>query len=130
MRFLHYEVNEICHYVRLLDLSVTRCDFENKSSPMAVDVDAVPEMLKKSETLWGLALPYYLTVAESAMGNAFALGDAVEQIEAIPITERFLLVAYQDAGIISVSGVILPFQIAAKDAKWWAPYKSASRSLD
>lgn len=130
MRYLHYEANEICQYVRSRNLTITRCDFESKSSPVTVNVDAVPEMLKKSETLWGLALPYYLAVAESAVGNALALGDAVEQIEATPMTKRFLLVAYQDAGIISVSGMILPFQIAARDAKWWTPYKSASRSLD
>jgi hypothetical protein len=34
---------------------------------------------------------------------------------------RFLLVAYQDDGIISVSGTTLPFQTSAKQAEWWRP---------
>jgi hypothetical protein len=34
---------------------------------------------------------------------------------------RFLVVAYQDGGIISVSGTMLPFQMSAERAEWWGP---------
>ncbi|MBS0219678.1 MAG: hypothetical protein JSR91_02955 [Proteobacteria bacterium] len=129
MRYLHYEVDEICNYTHSRCLAVSKCDFENKVTPVAVSIDAIEEMLKRSETLWGLALPYYLSIAKSVEANSLTLKEAVEQVEASPSADRFLLVAYQDAGVISVSGVALPFQIAARDAKWWAPYKSASRSL-
>jgi hypothetical protein len=126
MRCLHDEALKICEYASALGLVVTRCDVENKSPPAAVEASAIGEMLKRSETLWGTALPYYLCVSETFAAKAPSLKQAVMQVEASPDGKKFLIIAYQDGGLISVSGAMLPFQIDARTAEWWAPYKSGS----
>jgi hypothetical protein len=126
MRYLHDEGFRICEYASSLGLAVTRCDVENKSSPTAVEANAIGEMLKSSEILWGAALPYYLCISETFEAKAPSLKEAVLQVEASTDRKKFLIIAYQDGGLISVSGAMLPFQIDARTAEWWAPYKSAS----
>jgi hypothetical protein len=128
MRCLHYEADQICKYVHSLGLVVTKCDFENKFPPIAAGTGAIEEMLKRSGTLWGLALPDYFYISKAFEAEAPTLKEAVLKIEASADADGFLIVAYQDAGLISVSGALLPFQIGARNAEWWAPYKSASRS--
>jgi hypothetical protein len=130
MRYLHYEADQICEYVHSRGLVVTKCDFENKSPPIAAGAGAIEEMLKRSETLWGSALPHYFHVCKFVEAEAPSLKGAVVKIEASTDTDGFLIVGYQDGGLISVSGATLPFQIDARKAEWWAPYKSASRSSD
>jgi hypothetical protein len=129
MRYLHRSADEICRYVRSGSLAVTKCDYAASSPPIAVNASAIEEMLKRSETLWGLALPYYLCVSEAVETEGIPLKEAVSKIEASSAKDRFLIVAYQDGGIISVSGIMLPFQEEARIADWWAPYTSASHSL-
>jgi hypothetical protein len=128
MRCLHAEAAGIREYVSLLGLAVTRCDFERKYPPTLADADACGEMLERSETLWGTALPYYLYISRSFEAEAPALKQAVEAVEASGARDGFLIVAYQDGGLISVSAVELPFQANARPADWWAPQASAQRS--
>ncbi len=116
-------------YASASGLLVIQCDFEAKTPPIPVDAGAIEAMLKRSDTLWGAALPYYLRVSRSAEANARSLKEAVEQVEASAEGETFLAVAHHDGGLISVSGVLLPFQVDAKDGAWWRPYKYASRCL-
>jgi len=127
MRYLHHGAEEIRKFIESLGLAVTKCDYANPSPPIAADASAIEDMLKQSETLWGAALPYYLSVSKSVEAEALPLKEAVSKIEASSAKDRFLLVAYQDGGMISVSGTVLPFQKEAKIANWWAPYTSASR---
>lgn len=128
MRYLHYEAQPIRDYMQSRHLVVTKCDFENKHPPIEDHLNSIEEMLKRSETLWGAALPYFCYISGSFEANAPSLAKAVPQVEATSDADRFLIVAYQDAGLISISGVELPFQKGARDGKWWAPYRSASRS--
>jgi hypothetical protein len=129
VRYLHYEADHICNYVRSRHLAITKCDFQKKLPPGEVSVAAIEEMVGRSETLWGSALPYYLYVSSSFEREAPSLDEAVSQMEgssADPV--NFLVVAYQDGGVITVSRSKLPFQTSAREAEWWRPYKSASRS--
>ena len=82
---------------------------------------AIEDMLRKTDTLWGLSLPYYLRISTSAETQAAPLDDAVARIESARPSDEFVIVAYQDGGIISVSGRQLPFQEHAKRADWWRP---------
>jgi hypothetical protein len=129
MRYFHLDAAPMCSYVSASGLVVARCDFEAKAPPITVDAGAIAAMLKRSETLWGAALPYYLRVSISAQVTAQSLKDAVEQIEASAEGETFLAVAHHDGGLVSVSGVLLPFQVGAEGGDWWRPYKYASRCL-
>jgi hypothetical protein len=129
MRFLHSEAASIRAYVEAHELTVTKCDFERKSSSFLVDTNSIEELLSQSDTLWGSALPYYLYVSKLFEASAPSLKEAATVVEASAETDKFLLIAYQDGGVISVSGLALPFQASAKRAEWWAPYKSAARSL-
>ncbi|MFI4999850.1 MAG: hypothetical protein ACHQK9_08220 [Reyranellales bacterium] len=125
MRYLHQSGDEICLYVQSLGLAVTKCHYANRSVGSVTDTSAIQEILKRSETLWGAALPYYLHVSKAAAAWTMPLKEAVSKIEASSVKEEFLVVAYQDGGIISVSGVVLPFHESARLADWWRPYRSA-----
>jgi hypothetical protein len=109
-------------------LKVAKCDFEDGKPAVTVSVAAIDEMLSLTDTLWGTALPYYYEVANSPDAVSMPLEQAVASVEGAPWTERFLVVAYQDGGLITVSGVILPFQAGARKAEWWGPYRSAVRA--
>jgi hypothetical protein len=126
MRYLHLDAAPMCAYLSASRLMVARCDFEAKTPSIAVDASAIEAMLKRSEALWGAALPYYPQISRSAEADASSLK---AQIEGSSERQTFLAVAYQDGGLISVSGVLLPFQVDVGEADWLAPYKSASRSL-
>jgi hypothetical protein len=69
----------------------------------------------------GLSLPYYLRISEAPETEAISLERAVTKVEAGSIENRFLIVGYQDGGIISISGRMFPFQEHAKRADWWRP---------
>ena len=129
MRYLHYEADGIREYVSSHGLAVMKFDFEGRSESTFEGADAIEEMLKRSETLWGTALPYYLYISEGLAAGRLLLKQAVVEIEASTGTEKFLVVAYQDGGLISISAAMLPFQMTARSADWWAPYTSASRSV-
>lgn len=119
MRNLHNSADELLRYVQSLGLSVIRCDRNKKSLPVAEDTSAIEEMLQRSEKLRGSVLPYYLGVSKSIEAEALPLKDAVLKIEASPANNHFLVVGYEDGGVISVSGTTLPFQINARPADWW-----------
>lgn len=121
MRYFHLDAEGMSAYVSASGLVVAQCDFEAKTPPIAVDASAIEAMLKRSETLWGAALPYYLRVSRSAEANARSLKEAVEQVEASAEGETFLAVAHHDGGLISVSGVLLPFQVNAEDGACGGP---------
>ena len=129
MRYFHLDAARMCAYVSASQLAVAKCDFEAKTPPVAVNASAIEAMLKRSETLWGAALPYYLRISRSADASALSLKEAVAQIESSAAAETFLAVAHHDGGLVSVSGVLLPFQVDAKTGDWWSPYKYASRCL-
>jgi hypothetical protein len=53
--------------------------------------------------------------------NCVSISEAVAKREALASAEDFLVVAYQDGGLISISGTLLPFQEIAQPAEWWRP---------
>ncbi len=122
MRFIHKSADEICEYVTDRELIVLRCANDGRSSEVVVLTSAIMEMLKQSETLWGLALPYYLSISSAQQPSCLDLSRAVSKIEAAADSRNFLLVAYQDGGLISVSSVLLPFQKDSDRADWWKPW--------
>jgi hypothetical protein len=119
MRCLHLGAEKICDYVRVRSLVVSKCHSTEPSPVEVVDVVAIKDMDKKTETLWGTRLPYYLFVAPVLEDKGLMLADAVARAESWPSKESFLLVAYEDGGLISVSGMVLSFQEAAAPAEWW-----------
>jgi hypothetical protein len=119
MRFIHKESNEITSYVHSIDMHVMQCNSDGSSMSAEVPASSIEEMLRKADTLWGLALPYYLRISEAPETEAISLEKAVIEVEAPSIENRFLIVGYQDGGIISISGRTLPFQEHAERADWW-----------
>jgi hypothetical protein len=121
MRYIHRSADEICAYIRSADLRVMKCSYDGSSVPAIATPNTVEEMLKQSDTLWGLTLPYYISAAKLVEAKAMPLSDAVLRVEANPACHQFLVVAYQDGGVISISGPMLPFQEQAEPADWWQP---------
>jgi len=121
MRYIHQQIEEITAFVKATDLHVIKCSYKGSSSPEIVEPIAIEDMLTRSRTLWGLALPYYVIVSSSVNPEALSLREAVTRVEATAARDEFLLIAYQDGGIISVSGMTFPFQEHAQRADWWQP---------
>ena len=91
------------------------------SSPAATTCDAIEEMLEQSQTLWGLSVPHFICVSKSIATNCVSIDEAVAKTEGLESHDDFLIVAYQDGGLISISGRLLPFQEIAEPAEWWRP---------
>ena len=78
-------------------------------------------MLEQSQTLWGLSVPHFICVSKSIATNCVSIDEAVAKTEGLESHDDFLIVAYQDGGLISISGRLLPFQEIAEPAEWWRP---------
>jgi len=121
MRYLHNNVLDIIDYVHSKDLTIESYSYDGSLMITDPGPNLIGDMLKKSETLWGSNLPYYLRVLTPGKSAALSLKEAVARIEGRPLSDDFLLVAYQDGGLISISGEVLPFQRGARAAQWWRP---------
>ena len=122
MRYLHLNADQICQYIEDRGLHVTQCICDGSSPPFAAPPNVIQNMLARSEVLWGTSLPFYISVSRSFEAEARSLQEDVLRIEASPAADNFLIVAYQDGGLITVSGMILPFQVQAAPADWWRPW--------
>ena len=121
MRYIHQQADDIIAYIKVAGLELAKCSNNGASAPELAELRSVEDMFARSRTLWGLALPYYISADSRSNGKALPLQEAVTQVEAGTARDKFLLVAYQDGGLISVSAVSLPFQEKASRADWWGP---------
>ena len=121
MRYLHYEAEKIAGYIEERQLHVFKCDYDGKAGPVEVSADIIEEMWKASETLWGTCLSYFAIASQSSQIEKTSLVQAVSEIEGAKSSDKFAVVAYQDGGLITVSGFSLPFQVCARLAAWWVP---------
>ncbi|WP_300781040.1 hypothetical protein [Enhydrobacter sp.] len=119
MRYLHGSSDQIRRYVEALNLVITKCTQGTVS--VTSDVNEIAKTLERTQTLWGAKLPYYFFVSKSADQPRLALPQAVSRVESSATEDEFLIVPYEDGGIISVSGTELPFQKEARVAEWWKP---------
>lgn len=121
MRYIHRQADEICRYVESAGLQVMQCSVDGVLPPNIATSNLISDMLVKSATLWGLRLPCYARISKSANAPQLSLPEATAAIENDVMVDQFLIVAYQDGGLISVSGTKLPFQKEADTADWWRP---------
>ena len=85
---------------------------------------AIDDLLRESQELWGTSAPSYLAVRKSHAPPEYGtLADAVASVETTGGTDDYLLIAFQDGGVISVSETRFAFQDDAKPATWWYPAK-------
>jgi hypothetical protein len=70
VRFIHHQSAEISAYVELSGLHVMRCNRDGSSFATEEPMGAIEDMLWKTDTLWGLSLPYYLRISTSAETQA------------------------------------------------------------
>ncbi|TBX98343.1 hypothetical protein [Rhizobium laguerreae] len=121
MRYLHSDVKAIRMFAEENQLSLTRIEPTTSPALRIIDYASIDEMLEASQKLWGLTLPFYVMASKKKVKDFYSLKDAVTTLEAAPKSDDFILVAYQDGGIISISNNILPFQPDAAKASWWTP---------
>jgi hypothetical protein len=113
MQFLHQTADEIYAYIKSRGLHVTKYSADGKSPPTPARPEIVKEMLATSETLWGDSLKWYVGVSGSDAESPLSLHEAVPSIER-SVGENFLVVAFNDGGIFTISSKLLPFQESAK----------------
>ena len=99
------------------------CKGDGQSTSTPVPWSTIDEMLVQSNLLYGLSLPYYLIVSPEIEIKNQPIHEAVSRIETSKTRDEFLIIAYQDGGLITVSGAKLPFQNDAKKANWWWPMR-------
>lgn len=118
MKYIHHNVTSICGFVEDNNLTMKRINSDGRNSGEVSSTSDLIEMLEKSNQLWGTSLDYFFIVADSGIKDNIDLKKAIISIEsgALP---GFILVAYQDGGVISVSGKAYPFQKEAESAAWW-----------
>jgi hypothetical protein len=122
MRYIHHAADDIREYIERKGLCVVKRSCDGKPPLEVVTPGEIGDMLEQSHTLWGLVLPCFMSVSERMETEVVTLAEAVTSVEAAAASAvRFLVVAYQDDGIISVSGTMLPFQMSAERAEWWGP---------
>ncbi len=121
MRYLHYEPGKIRDYISENCLRVWKCSFDGSSSPIEAQPDLIVEMFGASQTLWGRRLPYYAVASESSDVERVTLEQVVSEVESLKSSGKFVVAAYEDGGLITASGVVLSFQIDARQADWWWP---------
>jgi hypothetical protein len=121
MRYLHYEAGKISRYICENHLHLLKCSYDGVAAPIEAEPGIIAEMFNASETLWGLRLPYYVIASKTPEAEMMSLQEAVSNAETAKIPDAFVVAAYQDGGLITVSGVVLPFQIDALPADWWWP---------
>lgn len=122
MKFLHDDISEIISFAANSGLKVIRITFEiNRPVTLTPGTfDDLYGMFEQSKTLWGEDASYYFYLSTNGSLNDYIPINAVRAVETS--TEIcFLLFAYQDGGVISVSGQVLTFQNDAADASWWLP---------
>jgi hypothetical protein len=122
MRYIHHAADDIREYIENNGLCVVKRRRDGRPPLEVATPSTIGDMLEQSHTLWGLALPNFVSVSKRAETELVTLADAVMSVEAAAASAvRFLVIAYQDDGIISVSGTVLPFQMSAERAEWWGP---------
>jgi hypothetical protein len=120
MRFLHERAEGIVDFIESNSLSVFACQNDASQAPIPAQSALIATMLDQSLTLWGDTLRHYAIISSFSEINPVPLSKMVLAIEASPEWASFLIAAYNDGGLISVSGSLLPFQQEAKKADWWA----------
>jgi hypothetical protein len=120
MKRIHRDVGAICSLITDNGLVTLKARSDGNRQSEVMPASAVRELLDRSNQLWGRSLDYFLAIQENENFSARGLSEAVVSVEA-PGTVGFLLVAYQDGGVISISSRTYPFQQDAPSAAWWHP---------
>jgi hypothetical protein len=115
------DVGDIVRHVASAGLAVSKCDRHGVTRSAQVSEVAISEMLEESRELWGALLPYYLWVSSSHRARAVTLAVSIAEIQAAALADAFLLVGYEDEGVVSVSNSKLSFQAGVQPADWWQP---------
>lgn len=128
MRFLHHNTAELSRHIVASSWHVWRVN-DDTVEQIDTATSEVETMLRQSELLWGSSLSHYLLVTGERPPRIQQLKFAVAEVESGASEVHFLLIAYQDGGIISVSKKAYPFQSTAQAAEWWRPPRSSKLNL-
>lgn len=121
MKCIHHEVGAICSFVTDRGLSIVKLRSKGMHPNEKVPISSIEELLDRSNQLWGKSLEYFLSISEFRDFSGRGLRDTIASFETDGAA-GFLLVAYQDGGVISISNKMYPFQRDALSAAWWHPY--------
>jgi hypothetical protein len=122
VRFLHDTSSEISAFCAENKYHVFVVPNKSGTPPTIGKLHAIEDLLHQSQKLWGTSAPFYFVARKSQLlPDDRTLADAVVSVETMAWGDDFLLIAYQDGGLISVSGRRFTFQESAKPAPWWHP---------
>lgn len=120
MMTLHTDVEKVCEYLVRKDMTLWKSPIDGGESPVASRADDVRNFSRESDLLWGAAHAFYL-VSDKGLAK-LSLRSAAAEIKSRNAPDEFLLAAYQDGGLICISGQPVSFQRGEPEAEWWEPY--------
>lgn len=118
MRYIHDDATSICIFIADNNLKITRHSIDEQCRSNSASTVNILDMQEKSYKLWGTSLDYFFFVSSGEAKEEMDIKKAIEYVESGKLG-GFILVAYQDGGLISVSGKVYPFQERAESAAWW-----------
>lgn len=120
MRFLHKQIGPILDYIRDRKLTSYLMEVRGKQAPRTVDLDFIRAYADDTAKYLGAApIDYILVMAKDAAMPT--VGVMIADIEGRLENSSFVLIGYNDGGVISVSNHRLPCQVDAQPAEWWKP---------
>jgi hypothetical protein len=119
MLFLHRDIELIEDYIASHRLRMAISDLLGTSSKPAT-MEEVRQYFRETYEYQGEPAKAYILVAQHDNSDvALPLRQAAKEVEMQGGQEVFLLVGYEDGGVISISAALLPFQAHAPSAEWW-----------
>jgi hypothetical protein len=119
MRNLHRDISDILEYVRSSGLTCELEDVGGVAQPTKIGLDGVEDYFDATFSYHGDTPRKYLRFLSANSSLATHVKTAVREIEAGSVPGGFLLIGYEDGGVISISANELSFQSSEYDADRW-----------
>jgi len=119
MRFLHKEFDSIVRFIDAHSLNTFVLDTEGAKAPRKVGARFLLNYGIATQQYNGAAPTDYIVVTEAASVESKKALDAIREKETENRALSFILIGYNDGGVLSISSRYLPFHDEAQRADWW-----------
>jgi hypothetical protein len=121
MRYYHKDVAQIAQFIEDNNLNLFHPDSEGKEVPRPVNLISLEDYLRNTQQLWGSFPETYFIVTHESRCSPISVDEAMKQAEAQASSIAFVLVGYNDGGVVSISNRKLPFQDQTHALANWEP---------
>ncbi|WP_157961320.1 hypothetical protein [Microvirga flavescens] len=117
MRYFHTNIDKIMLFLAKNKSLLYLCDVSDNKICVSIDIHFLEKYYMNTHHYYGDRPEKYVYVTSDQNFEESSFSERIEEIEKDKFDPRFLLIGYNDGGIISVSGSKLEFQEI--EAPWW-----------